>query len=266
MSGDVGSDIDRQVSEGVQCLTFNRPDKKNALTSEMYGAMAKALREGGEDPDICVHLILGAGDAFTAGNDLRDFMAAAQGGEFDANALAFLKALTANEKPIVAAVDGAAVGVGTTLLLHCDLVYASPNATFRTPFIDLGLVPEAASSMLMPIKMGHQRAFEMLCMGAVFDAERALSAGLVNAVYSPSEVEEKAREAARALAQKPQAALLAARRLMRRDAGQLDGVIDEEIEHFKTCLRSPEAREAFQAFIEKRPPDFAAARAKAGEK
>jgi len=259
----MGNGIERTVGDGVQSLRFNRPEKKNAITSAMYGALAEALASGDADPEVCVHLFLGNEAGFTAGNDLGDFLATAQSGKFDSKALAFLKALTATQKPLVAAVDGAAIGVGTTLLLHCDLVFATPNATFKTPFIDLGLVPEAASSLLVPARIGHQRAFELLCMGAPMDAEGALAAGLINAVVPSSKLEAHAREAAQALAQKPQAALLAARRLMRADRAVLDARIDEEIELFKTCLKSAEAREAFAAFLEKRQPDFASARKRA---
>jgi enoyl-CoA hydratase/carnithine racemase len=251
------------VSDGVQSLTFDRPEKKNAITSAMYRALAEALGSADDDPEVCVNLFLGNEAGFTAGNDLGDFLATAQSGKFDENALAFLRALTATEKPMIAAVDGPAIGIGTTLLLHCDLVFATPQATFRTPFIDLGLVPEAASSLLVPARIGHQRAFELLCMGAPMDAEGALAAGIINAIVPSSELEASARQAAQALAQKPQAALLAARRLMRSDRAQLDARIDEEIDLFKTCLRSAEAREAFAAFAEKRPPDFARARKQA---
>jgi len=256
-SGDVGL----EAAGGVQTLTLDRPEKKNALTGAMYGALARALRAGDADPAIHVHLLQGAPGVFCAGNDLADFLAASGGHDFDPDALAFLRALAGLEKPLVAAVDGLAVGVGVTMLLHCDLVFASPGASFRTPFVDLGLVPEAASSLLLPARIGHARAFEMLCLGAPFDAERARAAGLVNAVYPSPELEARAREAALALAAKPQAALRAARTLMRRDRALVEAVIDEEIAVFKTCVRSPEAREAFQAFLEKRPPDFARARA-----
>ena len=260
----MGIGIETSVRDGVQSLTFNRPEKKNAITSAMYRALAEALVSGDADPKVCVHLFLGNEAGFTAGNDLGDFLAAAQGGEFDANALAFLKALTGARKPLIAAVDGPAIGIGTTMLLHCDLVFASPKASFRTLFIDLGLVPEAASSLLVPARIGYQRAFELLCLGAPMDAERALGAGLINAVVPSGELEARAREAAEALVQKPQAALLAARDLMRSDHGAVEARIDEEIELFKTCLRSAEAREAFAAFMEKRAPDFARARERAG--
>jgi enoyl-CoA hydratase/carnithine racemase len=164
---------------------------------------------------------------------------------------------------MIAAVDGLAIGIGTTMLFHCDLVYASPTASLRTPFLDLGLVPEAASSLTAVMRMGNARAFELLCLGEPFNAERAKEAGIVNAVVSAAELEATAMKAARRLASKPRGALLAARRLMRGDPSALSAQIEAESEVFKTCMGSAEAQEAFTAFFEKRPPDFAKARAKA---
>lgn len=255
--------IQRDCEDHVQTLRINRPDKKNALTSDMYAAMAAGLREGDADPDIAVHLLAGTGGIFTAGNDLGDFLLMAESGDFDPTVFDFMKALVTSEKPIVAAVDGLAVGIGTTMLLHCDLVYASENAEFRTPFLNLGIVPEAASSLLAPARMGFAPAFELLCAGQPFDAERALRVGLVNAVVPAGELEDCARDAARGLAAKPVEAMASARKLMRGDPSIILQRIDEEIELFKVHLRSPEAREAFAAFKEKRPPDFARARREA---
>ncbi len=236
----------------VQSIRFNRVEKKNAITGAMYGAIASALRDGEASPDVAVHLILGAPGIFTAGNDIAEFMTVAQGGEFDPDALGFLQALATAEKPMVAAVDGPAVGVGTTLLLHCDIVYASPDAFFKTPFMDLGLFPEAASTLLMPARIGYGPAFEMLCLGEGFDAERALQVGLINAIHPAAELETRARDAALALAAKPADALKAARRMMRRDTPQVLARIDQEIEVFKERLRSPEAKRAFEAFFAQR--------------
>lgn len=238
--------------QSVQSIRFDRAEKKNAITSAMYGAIAAALRDGDANPDVAVHLILGAPGIFTAGNDIADFMSVAQGGEFDPDASGFLQALATTEKPMVAAVDGMAVGVGTTLLLHCDIVYASPEAFFKTPFMDLGLFPEAASTLLMPARIGYGPAFEMLCLGEGFDAERALRVGLVNAIYPAAELETRAREVALALAAKPAEAMKAARRLMRREPAQVLTRVDEEIAVFRERLRSPEAKRAFQAFFEQR--------------
>lgn len=239
-------------AEGVQSIRFDRADKKNAITSDMYSAIARALRDGGVDPDIAVHLILGSPGIFSAGNDIADFMKIAQGGEFDPDASGFLQALATNEKPIVAAVDGMAVGVGTTLLLHCDVVYASPNAYFKTPFMDLGLFPEAASTLLMPARIGYGPAFEMLCLGEGFDAERAHEVGLVNAIYPAAELEARARDTALALAAKPADALKATRAMMRRNSSEVLSRIDAEIAVFRERLRSPEAKRAFEAFFAQR--------------
>lgn len=261
----MSDDIVCGVSEGINTLCFNRPDKKNAITSGMYTVLADALRKGDRDDDVAVHLFTGASGVFTAGNDIADFLTMAEGGEFDPNILDFMRALVGAEKPLVAAVDGLAVGIGTTMLLHCDLVYASPKADFRTPFLGLGVLPEAASSLLIPARMGYVRAFEMLCLGMPFDAERAREAGLVNAVVPVDELEAKARDAALALAAKPPEALKVARQLVRGDRSDILARMDEEIVLFKDRMRSPEAKEAFAAFLEKRKPDFTRARAEAGD-
>lgn len=255
-AGSMSEFIQLERRDRIQTLRFDRPDKKNAITTDMYAALAQGLRDGDADPEVAVHLIAGTGGVFTAGNDLTDFLDMAEGGDFNPSAFAFMKALATSEKPVVAAVDGLAVGIGTTMLLHCDLVYASAEARFITPFLNLGLVPEAASSLLAPAIMGSMAAFELLCAGETFDADRAHATGLVNAVVPAGELETRAREAALALAAKPAGALTTARRLMRGDASAILARIDEEIELFKVHLRSPEAQEAFKAFKEKRQPDF----------
>lgn len=257
--------IRRERHEQVQTLRFNRPEKKNAITSAMYRALADGLREGDADPGIAVHMLAGTQGVFTAGNDLNDFLDMSRGGEFDPNAFEFMKAIVTSQKPIVATIDGVAVGIGTTMLFHCDLVYASERAQFMTPFLNLGLVPEAASSLLAPACMGYVRAFELLCLGTPMGAADAKEAGLVNAVVPPGELESRARDAALALAAKPVEALLAARRLMRGDQNVILERIDEEIEAFKHHLRSTEAIEAFEAFRGKRKPAFAHARKQAQE-
>lgn len=249
-------DIECQCEDGVQTLRLNRAQKKNALTGEMYSALADALERGDQSQDVAVHVFLGSEGIFSAGNDLNDFVGFAQSGSLGAPVLRFLKALATTQKPMVAAVDGLAVGIGTTLLFHCDLVYASERARFRTPFLDLGLVPEAASSLLIPRHIGYHRAFEMLCLGTDFDAEAAHAAGFVNAVTTPDGLEEAALAAAQRLAQKPRAALSAARRLMRGDQAAILAKIDEEAAEFAERLKSAEAEEALVAFSEKRPPDF----------
>jgi len=241
--------IQVSVSNGVQTLRFNRAEKKNAITSEMYHVLADNLRAGEMDDDVQVHLLAGSPGAFTAGNDIVDFLGFAEQGALGDNVIRFLKALATLTKPMVAAVDGLAIGVGTTMLMHCDLVYATARSVFRTPFLDLGLVPEAASSLLAPRLLGMPRAFELLCLGAAFDAEQAHTAGLVNAVVPEDEVELQARAAAETLAAKPQDALNAARRLLRGDPTEIVARIDEEADLFRERLQSDEARTAFQAFL-----------------
>lgn len=245
------------TEDGVQTLRLTRASKKNALTSTMYAGLRAALIEGDADPDVAVHLLAGSGGAFSAGSDVAEFAERAKGrADLSGPILEFIRYLPLIEKPVVAAVDGLAVGVGTTLLFHCDLVYASPASTFKTPFLDLGLVPEAASSILAPQRMGYARAFELLALGETFAAERALVAGLVNAVVPADQVEATARKAAVRLARKPPEALALCRRLMRGDAAATSAAIEEEARIFAERLVSPEAREAFAAFLEKRPPDF----------
>eukprot|EP01035_Chromulina_nebulosa_P009995 gene9995-13469_t len=195
------------VEDGVQIVHMARPDKKNALTTAMYAAMVTALEAGAADDRVRVHLFRGEPGAFSAGNDIVDFLAAAQGASLSIEVVTFLKTLATADKPMVAAVDGLAIGIGTTMLLHCDLVYASPRSMFRTPFLDLGLVPEAGSSLLAPRLMGHVRAFELLCLGETFDANRAESAGIINRVVAEGDVVAAALQAAKALARKPREAL-----------------------------------------------------------
>ncbi|MBW7947592.1 MAG: crotonase/enoyl-CoA hydratase family protein, partial [Sphingomonadaceae bacterium] len=205
----------------VQIVRMNRPDKKNAITRAMYAAMAKALTEGDADETVRVHLILGVPGAFSSGNDLADFMAVATGGEHGTEVYDFLMALAKAEKPIVSGVDGIAVGIGTTMILHCDLTLATPRTEFRTPFVDLGLVPEAGSSLLGPALLGRQRAFALLGLGEGFSAERAKAAGMIYDVAPEGEVEAAALAAARRIAQKPPQALRIARDLMLGDRAAL---------------------------------------------
>ncbi len=255
-------DVQISTAGGIQTIRLNRAAKKNALTAAMYTAIADAIEAGDADPDVGVHVILGSGGVFSSGNDINDFLATSKGASVPTPVLRFIRLLPRIEKPVVAGVDGPAVGIGTTLLFHCDLVYATPGAVFATPFLDLGLVPEAASSLLMPQRMGYARAFEMLALGTPFPASRMVEAGLINAVVSASDLEAKAMEAAQALASKPPEALQAARRLMRGDPAEIIKRTDAEAVTFAERLMSPEAREAFQAFLEKRPADFAKLRQK----
>jgi enoyl-CoA hydratase/carnithine racemase len=242
---------------GVQVLRITRPEKKNALTGAMYGALAEAIEAGDADDTIAAHVITGSDGVFTAGNDIGDFLATARGtGNLGTDVLRFIRLLPVIKKPLIAAVDGNAIGIGTTMLFHCDLVYAAPDATFATPFLDLGVVPEAASSLLMPRRMGYVRAFSMLALGDPISADDAVAAGFVNQVVPAGDLEGAALDAAKRLAKKPPEALAIARRLMRGDPGEILSRMDEEVAAFRERLRSPEAVEAFTAFFEKRPPNF----------
>ncbi|MFN3351789.1 crotonase/enoyl-CoA hydratase family protein [Pseudorhodoplanes sp.] len=234
----------------VRILRMNRPEKKNALTAGMYEAMAAAIVATKTTPSIRCLVIAGQIGAFCAGNDLDEFRKAADEGEgLGEPVLRFLHALAYCERPMVAAVDGLAIGVGTTMLMHCDYVVASAASRFSTPFVGLGLVPEAASSLLAPRLMGPRRAFEMLVMGEPLDADRALALGLVNKVTESTEVEPQALAAAQKIASLPAEAVLAARRLIRGDPGEIAERIDEEADFFRERLQSPEARAAFAAFF-----------------
>ncbi len=253
--------IDISVADGVQTIRFARPEKKNALTGPMYAAMNEALASGDASPAVVAHLFIGSGGIFTAGNDINDFLAETQAsGQLSGAVVQFIRSLPLVKKPMIAAVEGLAVGIGTTLLFHCDLVYAAPSAALVTPFLDLGIVPEAGSSLLAPMRMGYARAFELLILGEPLPAERAREAGIVNAVVPTAELEDTARNAARKLAAKPPGALAASRRLMRGDPAAVVARIDEEVRIFGDRLRSGEAREAFSAFLEKRRADFSKVR------
>ena len=253
------ADIETSVEGGLQTIRMARPGKKNALTTAMYAAMVDALRTADDDPEIVTNLFVGSDGVFSAGNDIGDFMESARSGVgLGGPVLEFIRLLPRVRKPMIAAVDGLAVGIGTTMLFHCDLVYATPAARFSTPFLNLGLVPEAGSSLMAPRQLGYPRAFEMLVLGETFTAERAREAGLVNAVVPADELEKTARSAAARLAAKPPDALAIARRLLRGDVAALSACIEEEARQFRDRMTSPEAQEAFAAFFEKRPADFKA--------
>ena len=233
---------------GIRVIRMNRPEKKNALTQPMYAAMTAALHEANSGAAVRCVMVAGGPGAFCAGSDIGDFQKRAEGG-LESVTIDFLYALARNQKPLVAAVGGLAVGIGTTMLLHCDYVVAAAGATLSTPFVKLGLIPEAASSLLAPQRLGQARAFELLVMGRPLSAEDAKAAGLVNAVVDAEAVDEVALEAAREIAALPAGAVAVARKLMR---GHIDDVvarIDIEAAHFKERLRSDEARAAFAAFL-----------------
>jgi enoyl-CoA hydratase/carnithine racemase len=247
MSGEVL--VERQ--DGVLHLTLARPNKRNALTGAMYEVLTESLSSASHDDDIGAILISGSGGAFSAGHDVGDFIESAD--RFAANpAFRFIKALAFCETPIVAAVEGVAVGVGTTLCLHCDLVYVAPSAAFRMPFVDLGLVPEAASSLLVPQRFGYGKAAEWLLLAEPFGAEEALAQGLANRIVAADALIDFARRQAERLAAKPRQALRMTRRLMRADTARLAAQMDAEAEAFVMALRSPQAQAAMANFKNRR--------------
>jgi len=236
----------------IQTIRMNRPDKKNAITRAMYGAMASAIAVGDADATLRVNVILGVPGAFSAGNDLNDFMAVATGADGGSEVYDFLTAIARTDKPLISGVDGIAVGVGTTINFHCDLTFATPRTEFRTPFIDLGLVPEAGSSLLGPALLGRQQAFALLALGTGFSAERAKAAGLIYEVVPEDDLEKIVMTAAEAIAAKPPEALKIARDLMLGDRDALVGRIRVEGEHFRARLKSDEAKAAFIAFMSRK--------------
>ncbi len=248
--------IKTAILNGVATIEIARPEKKNAITVDMYSAMGEALRAAAADGAVRAVLITGQPGIFTAGNDLEDFMQRPrQGG--DSPVFRFMKALAGCDKPVVAAVTGAAIGIGTTMLLHCDLVYLSDEARLAMPFTSLGLVPEFASSLLLPRIIGHVRAAEKLLLGEPFGAAAAVELGLANAVLPAAEVVNHARRMAERFNALPPAAVRESKRLMRRGIGdRVLETIDAEASVFGERLGSPEAREAFSAFFQKRKPDF----------
>src|SRR6516225_6671405 len=241
-------------ADSILQIRINRPEKKNALTLAMYRAMTEALASADANPAVRVVVISGVDGCFTSGNDLADFLQnPGLGGE--SPAVRFLQALSTTVKPVIAGVSGLAVGIGVTMLLHCDLVYAADTATFQLPFVNLGLVPEAASSMLLPRLIGHQRAAELLLLGERFDARTAQEIGLVNAICPAGELMTFVQQRATALAAKPPASLRITKALLRREPESIAARMAEEGRHFGKQLGSPEAREAMEAFMQRRKPD-----------
>lgn len=249
-------DILQHQEGGVLTLTFNRVERKNSINVAMYEVLATAFEQGAQDSATRVVVLQGHETVFSAGNDIDDFLRNKPAGK-DSPVFRFLRGIATFPKPVIAAVCGPAVGVGTTLLLHCDLVYAGDNAAFALPFVNLGLVPEAGSSLLLPQMFGMHRAAEALLLGEPFMAEAALEVGLVNRVVPPTECNAIAQGQARKLAAKPLTALMETKRLMK--GGQQAAVLarmDEEGAVFGRMLHEPAAREAFAAFAQKRKPDF----------
>ena len=248
--------VKTELSDGVLVVTLQRPDKKNAITGAMYNALSDALDRAEADAAVKVILFKGDGDSFTAGNDLADFAAQSKSNsDEESPAFRFIQTLGKALKPLIAAVQGNAVGIGTTMLLHCDLVYLAEGARLMTPFVNLALVPEAASSWLLPARVGHVRAYQMFALGEPMDAATAVASGLANAVVPVGEVRQKAMTAAITLTKRPAGSLSATKKLMR-DSEKILSQIEVESELFKARLKTPEAREAFTAFAERRSPDF----------
>lgn len=245
-----------EAEDSVVRVGLNRPEKKNALTTEMYAALADALEKADETSGTRVVLLHGTQDCFTSGNDLMDFMSAAAL-DHSSPVVRFLRNISRAKTPLVAAVGGPAIGIGTTMLLHCDLVYAGENARFQLPFVDLGLTPEAASTFLLPQLVGHQRAAECLLTGEPFSAKAAHEMGLVNRVVPPEELLDFATEQATKLAAKPPAALAVTKSLLKQGhVKEVQEVIAAELEVFAERLQSEEAQQAFAAFFERRKPQL----------
>ena len=250
------SEILQHQDAGVLTLTFNRVERKNSINVAMYDALATAIAQAADDPATRVVVIQGHETVFSAGNDIEDFLKNKPAGD-DSPVFRFLRGIAAFPKPLIAAVCGPAVGIGTTMLFHCDLVYAGDNAAFSMPFVNLGLVPEAASSLLAPRMFGHHRAAEALLLGEPFMAEAALEVGLVNRVLPPTEANAYAQQQARKLAAKPLPSLITTKALMKGGyLGEILHRMDQEGAHFARMLGEPAAREAMTAFMEKRKPDF----------
>ena len=252
-------EIITSINSGILSINFNRPEKKNAITFAMYEAMAEAINASNDDKNVSVILITGKPGIFTAGNDLEDFMK-------NAGSLAsaemppvyqFMHALNDAKKSVIAAVSGSAVGIGTTLLMHCELVYAADNARFSLPFAHLGLCPEFASSMVLPQIAGYQRAAEMLLLGETFNAQQAYEMGLVNKILPLEDLLPYAEKQAAKIAALPAKSIHLTKRLMKANQPQaIRDKMNEENAHFSAMLSQPEAREAMTAFFEKRKPDF----------
>ena len=249
--------IATELKDDVLRITFDRPEKKNALTMAMYTALSEAVEQGDANPGVRVMLLHGNGDSFTAGNDLEDFMANPWKGQDIPPAVRFMTAVAQAKKPVLAAVHGAVVGIGVTILLHCDLIYAAEDAKLVMPFVNLGIIPEAGSTLLVPLLIGHERAAELFMLSAPMTARRAYELGFVNAVVPRDKLMETAWGAAQTLAEKPLAALRATKALMKKPwEAEVARAMHEEVEVLTERLTSPECREALLAFLQKRKPNF----------
>lgn len=244
------------AANGVMEITWNRPEKKNALTNDMYRGAAEALQKASADPTIRCALLTSEGDSFSAGNDISVFAAANAGsGAEPPQGQKLIRTLAMFDKPLVAGVRGVAIGVGTTMLLHCDMVFVADDAKLSTPFVNLALVPEAASSILLPARIGHARAFAMFALGEPVTGKQAVEIGMANTLLPAGEVMAAARAAAAKIATRPLGSLMATKKLMR-DGAALVAQIDNETALFAERLKSAEAAEAFAAFAQRRAPDF----------
>lgn len=232
----------------VQIIRMNRPDKKNAITRAMYARMAQALTSADEDDEIRVNVLFGVPGSFSAGNDIADFVSVAMGAEGGEEVFTFLRALASTRRPLISGVDGLAVGIGTTIQLHCDLSFATERSQFHTPFVDLGIVPEAGSTLLGPALLGRQKAFSLLALGEKMSALEAKEAGLIFAILGESELETHVLDVAQKLASKPKNALRLSRDLLLGDHSELLTRIDLEGQHFRDMLRTDEAKAALMAF------------------
>ena len=249
--------IQSEIQKGILQIAINRPEKKNALTSAMYEAMVEILQRAEADDSVRVIVLCGKGDSFTAGNDIEDFVQKPWKGQAVPPAEQFIRAVAFATKPVIAAVHGLAVGIGTTILLHCDLVYAAEDARFMMPFVNLGILPEAGSTLLLPRLIGHQRACELLLLAAPFSAQRAYELGIVNRVVPGDQLLSVVATAAQGLLEKPAGAIRAAKQMMKEHLKpDLDRVIREEVLAIARRLDLPETGEALRAFLEKRKPDF----------
>ena len=249
--------IQTDLQNGVLHLILNRPEKKNALTSAMYTSLVEALARADSDDSIRVIVLRGNGDSFTAGNDIEDFVQKPWQGQSVPPAEQFIRAVAFARKPVIGAAHGLAVGIGTTILLHCDLVYAAEETRFMMPFINLAIIPEAGSTLLLPNMIGHQRAAELFLLAEPFSAKRAYELGIVNRVLPASDLLSAVDAAAQTLTEKPAAAIRLAKQMMKQHLrADLDRVIREEVLAIAGQLESPETGEALNAFLQKRKPDF----------
>jgi enoyl-CoA hydratase/carnithine racemase len=256
LSSNITEHIQSEFSNGVLHIQLNRPEKKNALTPEMYQALSETINQGEEDDAVRVILLSGAGENFTAGNDLAGLKGSTAEKPSPGTGYLFPTFLQA-KKPIIAAVNGFAIGIGTTMLLHCDLVYADQATRFRMPFVNLGLCPEFGSSLILPQLMGHQRAAELLLLGDFFDAATARELGIINSVCADGDVLSMALDKARQLAEQPPASIRLTKALLKHtNKTTLEEFISFEMDRFRERKKSPEAAEAQEAFAQRRKPDF----------